>query len=144
MGRIAFVSCGKAKATEPTPAGQFYTGQYFRTIYDSIKPHYDEVYIISAKYGLISDQDILKPYDVTLNKMSDNERKLWARRVLEQYTSIYNGNKANEIDIYAGNNYRKYLLPLFTFAGYNVNNAFKGVKGGMGMQISYIKNKFSE
>ena len=48
----------------------------------------DEIFVLSAKYGLLSLYKKVNPYEQTLNNMHSNEIKQWASQVLEQIEQI--------------------------------------------------------
>lgn len=111
MRKIVLVSCVKRKQKFSAKAKDLYTSTLFQSNLQyayRLKP--DAIYILSAKYGLVDLDQVIAPYDMTLNTMSELEKKTWARRVLDSLRQ-----KANlEEDLFivlAGNNYRKYLVP---------------------------------
>jgi cytoplasmic iron level regulating protein YaaA (DUF328/UPF0246 family) len=74
----------------------------------SLKPK--QVYILSAKYGLLSPYDMIEPYELTLKTMKTAERRLWAQRVL----SALRQNCDLDADTFvflAGDPYRQNLVP---------------------------------
>jgi cytoplasmic iron level regulating protein YaaA (DUF328/UPF0246 family) len=87
-----------------------YTSSLFKknlTYAKSLKP--SEIYILSAKHGLLKLTDEIEPYDKTLNKMLVDERKEWSKRVVKQLKSVAD-LKNDEFTFLAGDKYRKYLL----------------------------------
>ena len=69
-----------------------------------------QIFILSAKYGLVPLDDEIEPYDVTLNRMSIKDRKAWATKVLAQLVEHSNIHQ-DHFFILAGQKYRQYLLP---------------------------------
>lgn len=67
MSRVAvIIPCGKAKLARPAQACQLYTGSLFKanlTWALSVVALRD-IYILSAKYGLVISAKVLEPYDV--------------------------------------------------------------------------------
>lgn len=68
---VALIPCGSEKADHACRAGDLYTGSTFRMALaaatsDAVEA--DHVFIVSAKHGLISPDQIIEPYDV---KMGD-------------------------------------------------------------------------
>ena len=64
---IVLISCVKKKASQPRPARELYISDLFRKSLkyaQSLSP--DAIYILSAKYGLLSLDTVIEPYDVTL------------------------------------------------------------------------------
>jgi hypothetical protein len=64
---IVVVSCGKSKRTGRHPIGELYVGGYFincRDWAESMVP--GAWYIVSAKYGLRDQRDVVDSYDMTM------------------------------------------------------------------------------
>ena len=61
----------------------------FALAYEYAKKNSDEVYILSAKYGLISENGIIESYNDTLRDKSISERKEWSSKVLEDLQSKF-------------------------------------------------------
>lgn len=110
MKQIVLISCVSKKLEYKSKAKDLYVSPLFRKNLEyaiSLRP--DNIFILSAKYGLVGLNEEIEPYDMTLNKMRSNEIKEWAKRVLIQL------NKSTDLQIdkfifLAGNNYRKFLL----------------------------------
>ncbi|MCF6277868.1 MAG: hypothetical protein L3J16_03865, partial [Anaerolineales bacterium] len=62
------------------------------------------------KYGLLSLEQEIQPYEQTLNNMRSIEIKQWANHVLAQIKEVYSVEDT-EFTFLAGDKYRKYLLP---------------------------------
>ena len=114
MNKIVLVSCVKSKLKYPAKAKDLYTSTLFQSNLQyayQLKP--DAIYILSAKYGLLDLDQMIAPYEMTLNTMTEAKKKIWSRMVLDALQK-----KANlESDLFiilAGMNYRKYLLPELT------------------------------
>lgn len=70
------------------------------------------IYILSAKYGVVELEQYISPYDLTLNDMSDKERKKWAYHCYLQLKK--KGIDFNERAVFlCGKNYHKYLSQVF-------------------------------
>lgn len=114
MKKIVLISCVKSKLNYPAKAKDLYTSTLFKSNLQyayQLKP--DAIYILSAKYGLLDLEQMIDPYEMTLNKMSEAEKKIWSRKVLnalQQKADL----KSDLFVILAGMNYRKYLLPELT------------------------------
>lgn len=82
-----FISCVKTKRKMICKAKDLYISPLFKKAYEYALKNTiseDNIYIISAKHGLIHNQQIIAPYEQTLNNASIKERKIWAYRVLQQ------------------------------------------------------------
>ncbi|UOK56151.1 hypothetical protein MGI18_14030 [Bacillus sp. OVS6] len=75
--KIALISCTKLKADYPCCTREMYLeSTLFKKAVKYIEQQdYDAWFVLSAKYGLIRQQDVIKPYDLTLNNMKAAERK---------------------------------------------------------------------
>ncbi len=63
------VGCGKAKRDHPTSADDLYTSAYFRCAIawaKSVVPR-DNVWIMSAKYGMVPAARVIAPYSASLS-----------------------------------------------------------------------------
>ena len=82
-GSVVLISCGKTKHHSPTRAADLYRGSLFiksLAYAKSLKPK--NIYILSAKYGLLNLDDHVEPYEMTLNNMRHSARNDWAHKVL--------------------------------------------------------------
>src|SRR5690348_13662048 len=97
--RVALVGCVKKKRQVPTAAGDLYQSELFRKCRAcAIKA--DRWYILSAEYGLLQPQQVVEPYDRTLNAMPKAERQAWASKVQGQLRACLPASA--EITILAG------------------------------------------
>ena len=86
--KIGLVGCSKTKVGYAAPAREFYQGTLFKKASNYCQQTYDKWFILSAKYGLLEPDRIIKPYDTTLNNMKSNDIDWWAANTaldLEQY-----------------------------------------------------------
>ena len=110
MKRIILIACVKSKRKMQSKAIELYTSTLFKKSLEySRLLNPDQIYILSAKYGLVFTDQVIEPYDLTLNNMATYEIRKWAKRVLDQLKLVTDLEKDNFI-ILAGQNYRKYLL----------------------------------
>lgn len=97
---------------------------------NSLSP--SEIYVLSAKHGLLELEREIEPYEQTLNNMRAAEIKEWANNVLQQLSSVVSLEEAEFIFL-AGDKYRKYLLP-------HIKNAVIPLKGlRIGEQLQRLK-----
>ena len=114
MKNIVLIACVKTKRKIPSKAIDLYISSLFTKCREYAQLlHPDHIYILSAKYGLVSSEEVIEPYNLTLNNMSTSEIKEWSKRVLHQLSSVTDLHNDN-FTILAGQNYRKYLLPHIT------------------------------
>ena len=106
MGTIHLVSCAARKQPVPAPAKCLYTSALFRKARSHVVGTSLPWFILSAEYGLVRPDEVIAPYDRTLNTMSVADRRRWARRVLMQLESHLEG--VTEVVFLAGLRYREF------------------------------------
>ena len=135
---IIFLSCVAKKNDHPCCAREMYwPSTWFKSAYlyaASQKPN--AIYILSAKYGLLVPDTIIKPYQKTLCDQSDFELRRWAIMVTEQIR-IKNIDLNEKAIFLCGINYRKYIKRLFS--DYEEPVAHLGI----GSQVKYFKEHTS-
>lgn len=88
---LGLISCTKKKKLHPCKAYELYSASdLFRKAYAYCTKKYDDVAILSAKYGLILPDDKIMPYDKTMNNVSVEERRAWSERVFKQIQTRLN------------------------------------------------------
>jgi cytoplasmic iron level regulating protein YaaA (DUF328/UPF0246 family) len=55
----------------------------FRYAFGYCQRHYDRVFILSAKYGLLHPDAVIEPYNVTLKAMTRAERNEWGTKIAD-------------------------------------------------------------
>ena len=94
MRRIALISCSKSKQNYPCPARELYApSQLFSLSYQYAKKVADEVYVLSARYGLLAEEDVVAPYDLTLTDLPEHRQRDWANYVLRQMGERFDLNR---------------------------------------------------
>ena len=134
---IIFLSCVKSKNNCKCKAKDMYISTLFKYAYNyalSLKP--ENIFILSAKYGVLELNDIIEPYEKTLNTMTNSEKTEWANKVIDQLKAK-NINFTDKVVFLCGHNYREYLLPYFP----NNETPLSGVS--FGNQLSFYKNKIN-
>lgn len=133
--RIALVGCVKAKLDRPAAAADLYVSQLFCGRRDWAERSCDAWYVVSALHGLVSPDDVIAPYDVTLVGASAAEKRRWAQRVLEQFRGLHPLG-AGTVEFHAGGDYRSHGLAAGLAAdGWEVVNPTQGM--GIGTQLAF-------
>lgn len=113
--RIVLISCVSKKLQTQAKVRDLYTSPLFKkNLAYARKLQPDKIFVLSSKYGLLSLDQKIKPYEQTLNNMSAVEIKKWAAKVamqLKEVTSL----KETEFTLLAGEKYRRYLLPYLKY-----------------------------
>jgi hypothetical protein len=105
---VYLVSCVSQKKGFPAPARDLYVSEWFRRACRYVEATGDPWFILSAEYGLISPDQLLAPYERTLNRMGVVERRAWAARVRQQMTESL--PRVDRIVVLAGQRYREFLM----------------------------------
>jgi hypothetical protein len=130
--RVALVSCVKSKLDHPAPARDLYTSALFRALRGYAETHADAWFILSAEHGLVDPNEVLAPYERTLNSMGKAQRQEWARRVKAELASRVPAGV--EIIILAGQRYREDLIPFLRSRGHSVAVPLEGLSFGRQLQ----------
>lgn len=119
--RIGLIACTKQKQPYACAAREMYLpSPLFRKASAYCGQEYDSWYILSAKYGLLSPEDIIEPYDRTLRTMSRAECKEWGQQVSSQLAELGD----HDYFAHAGS---AYLKPL---CGVKIVNVLAGLRIG--------------
>ncbi len=130
-----FLSCVSKKLNYPAKAEDIYQSALFKkslAYAKSLNP--DHIYILSAKHKVLELDNIIEPYDETLNDMSVNEKKAWADEVIKQLKEK-NINFDEQTIFLAGKNYTKYIEKYFT----NYTNIYSQ-HSGIGYILQFLSN----
>lgn len=76
--KIGLITCTKHKQEGTWPAELLYNSLGFAEHLAYAKNHYDQVFIVSARYGLVDLEQILPQYDRALVLLDDEEQNAWA------------------------------------------------------------------
>lgn len=138
MKTIALLSCVSKKCDFRCEAKNMYKSPLFIKSYNYVKSlKVDDIYILSAKYGLLECTDIIEPYDITLKTFDRQELLNWTSMVvssLKQKTSLMEDN----FIILAGDIYCRNLLT-------HIKNYTLPLKGlSIGKRLKWLKEHTKE
>lgn len=134
--RIGLVGCVKSKQPLPARARDLYVSPLFRGRREWVERTCDQWFILSALHGLVAPDEVLAPYDRTLNAASTGERTLWARRVIASLEDRLGNLGGHEFEIHAGANYRDFgLVATLQARGVTVTIPAAGL--GQGKQLAF-------
>ena len=123
---ISSCSLSKIETSAPIKASQLYIGREFNILKRLKLNHNFDHYIISAKYGLISSEELINPYDKTFLDLTlhDIEAISSELKIREHLELIINSGKYKMIFLILGNQYMRTLqlkkpllsdIPIITF-----------------------------
>lgn len=125
---VVLISCVKTKRAYPCAAKDLYESTLFRAQREYAETVAQYWFILSAKYGLLTPDTKIEPYEQTLNNVGIAERRAWAERVATALKGkISPGTK---VVITAGENYCRFLTPLIEAWGSRVERPLKGLRMG--------------
>lgn len=131
---IVLIACVGQKQGRPMPAQDLYTSAWFRKAAAYARRQADAWYILSAKHGLVLPENVIEPYDMTLNTMKPASRRTWAlQALLRLYDKLKPGDR---VIILAGKHYREFLVPSLEKWGCQVEIPLEGLR--IGEQLSWF------
>ena len=135
MTTIALISCVKSKRQVPCAAKDLYISTLFQGMRRYAERHADDWYILSAEHGLLHKEQVVAPYEKTLNKMRKLERRAWADRVIDQLGA--NLPEHADILMLAGERYRDGLMSWLSARGHHIHVPMEGLP--MGKQVQWLQ-----
>lgn len=85
-----------------------YQGSLFKKSLAYTRAEFDRVYILSAKYGLLELDQVIQPYEKTLNNMSVKARQEWSDMVKSQMR-LEEIHKSHEHWFFTGEKYHEFF-----------------------------------
>lgn len=108
--RIGLVGCVKTKRNVGSAARDLYTSTLFTGRRRYVEQSCDQWFVLSARHGLVRDDEWLEPYDETLNDQSAASKRGWADKVLGALDALGVDYRTTTFEIHAGNEYRSFGL----------------------------------
>jgi hypothetical protein len=125
---IVLISCVKSKRPFRCAAKELYCSNLFQAQREFAEALARRWFILSAKYGLVSPDQDIEPYEKTMNGASAAEKKAWSEKVLIDLEGKL--GPSDRLVITAGENYCRYLIPLLEAKGHEVEQPLKGLSMG--------------
>lgn len=133
--RVALVSCVKSKRTSVSAAQDLYTSALFTSMRSYAQQNSDEWFILSAEHGVLRPDDVIAPYERSLNKMLKRERLEWAEKVQRSLLDLVPSRAS--IVVLAGERYREHIVPFLNDHGFVVDIPMAGLK--LGFQLRWLQ-----
>ena len=134
MSHLLLVSCVGQKRPTSSPARDLYLSTWFR----KARSYADRTgwpwFVLSAQYGLVLPDEMIAPYDLTLNTMPVPDRRRWASRVVTQLEPHLDG--IGSVMFLAGQRYREFLAPALRSRGLVVSTPMEGLR--IGEQLRWL------
>jgi hypothetical protein len=130
--RVALVSCVKSKQSAAARASELYTSDLFRKMREYARANSDAWYILSAEHGLLDPNQVIEPYERTLNTMGKADRDTWAKKVQQRLLEVIPPN--SQVIILAGERYREGIVPFLEEHAFQVIVPMEGLSFGRQLQ----------
>jgi len=139
MSSLLLISCVKKKHKGVHPAQDIYCSDWF-TKAKRLSHNFDNWLILSALYGVVKPDELIKDYNMTLNSFTKKQKQLWSIKVYKELKNHLADVKS--ITFFAGINYRLYLEHWLVKDGFKVNTPMKGLAIGKQLRwLSVYNNK---
>ena len=147
---ITLIACAATKGPLPAAAKSLYQSDWFRKARAYAEALGDPWFILSAKHGLVSPDARLSPYDFAMKDKTPGARREWAEDVSDQVLTVaadldadpMGGGAPLTVRVLAGEQYRRYLVPMLKASGFNVLVPMKGL--GIGKQKQWLATRTQE
>jgi len=133
-----FISCVAKKKNVPALVKDIYISSLFTKSLDYARTltSDENIFILSAKHGVLKLNDYIEPYDQTLNTMNQSSREEWYSKVAVQLKRMDHDFKEPTC-ILAGKRYYDGIIHLFQ----NVQLPLDGLMLGQRLQfLNNVKN----
>ena len=125
---IQIVSCVGQKQPVPAPAKDLYISPWFRKARAYANSTGWPWFVLSAKHGLVHPDEVIAPYDLTLNRMPVANRRQWANQVLTQLRPHL--DEVGSVVFLAGRRYCEFLEQPLRSRGLVVSIPMEGLRIG--------------
>lgn len=137
---LYLVSCVKTKGLSAAPAKELYTSDWFRKARAYVERTGQPWFILSAKYGLLHPEEVIEPYELTLNSMPVVAQRVWAEEVFAALEPHLVADPS--VVFLAGRCYREFLERRLHAQGIDVAVPMAGMR--QGVQLSWLKRRLSD
>lgn len=131
---IYLVSCVSQKRELACEARDLYVSDLFRKARRYVEASGCPWFILSAEHGLVAPNQMIAPYERTLNKMRVADRRAWAERVVVQLAETI--PDLSRVVFLAGERYREFLARQLEVREVAVSVPMKGLR--IGEQLSWL------
>jgi len=88
MRKVLITACGSKKEAKAMKAGKLYKSSRIRHLYTKSKELNIPIYILSAKYGLVSGDEIIEPYDEIMDENKCTKLRAQIAQILKDFDII--------------------------------------------------------
>lgn len=142
MSHFILIGCGKKKAAKPRAARDLYIGQLFSARCRFAEQSGSNWWIVSARHGLLEPSRIIRPYDLTVDKLSPVDAAAWQLGTVAQFLSELPDDVSLpnvSVELHAGESYSKPLIACLELVGIKVTWPVQGL--GIGEQLHWYSQR---
>ena len=132
---ICLVACTSRKGDQPAPAELIYKSPLFSAARSYAKKRANQWFILSAKHGLLSPNDVIDPYNESLMSKSESQIQRWAKGVHKAFTAHV--PPGGRVIFLAGSVYRSQLASRFEVEGRETAAPLSAL--GIGSQVAWLQ-----
>jgi hypothetical protein len=138
--RVGLVGCTKSKRPGAFRAADLYSpSALFRGRRAYVERTCDRWFVLSALYGLVEPETMIEPYDVSLTKAPERERRDWSERALKALDNELGGLSGHTFECHAGAAYLDHgLVAGLRARGATVERPTDGLS--LGQQLSFYSH----
>jgi hypothetical protein len=137
---VCLVACTSRKGDHPAKAEFIYKSPLFSAARNYAENRANQWFILSAKHGLLSPDDVIEPYNESLLNKNDSERRVWAERVHQSLLARIPA--CGQVIFLAGLAYRSHLSPLLEAEGRQTAAPMSAL--GIGSQVAWLQKVANE
>lgn len=108
--RVGLVGCVKSKVNHAAPAKDLYTSTLFVGRRRYVEQTCDRWFVLSALHRLVDPEDMLEPYNVTLDDQDEATRAAWTAEVIRAIEDRLGDLRGVTFEVHAGASYRDHGL----------------------------------
>lgn len=140
MKKVYLISCTANKQKYKCKAEEMYSkSNLFRLSLSYALERVDDkdsqIFILSAKHGLLSLLEVIEPYDMTLKRMNKSEIITWGKKVYKQMKEKLDLKNTKFIFL-AG---QSYIKPLEQYLNETIENPIPVNKRMIGKRMKWLK-----
>lgn len=113
---VVLIGCVKSKGVQPAPAKDLYTSALFARRRRYAEESGAPWFIVSSRWGLVTPDEVIAPYDLYLGDMPAAYRRAWGEFVVAQLAGQL-PLAGKRIEVHAGDHYVDALRPAMERAG---------------------------
>lgn len=135
---VAIIPCTAQKSEVGAPAREVWVGGHFQLTLAYAEYFFDKVYIMSYKYGFITPDFYIEPYDIDMRLEKAAERIRWWYMMKDQIADLVERDKPSLVALFTGQFERsRIMLEFLRNDCPNVIVPWEGLGSGYRQQVVY-------